>query len=112
MTVEKLREHCDAHTLFVCQLLYPLSCRSRLHTHSNFEKVKEFLPESILPQEYGGEVPMSEMIEDWKKELEQKRDQIQSLDSIKFYTSRGECDETLKKSAKSSQQCHEIYVEE
>merc|ERR1719510_250759 len=86
--------------------------RSRLHTHSNFEKVKEFLPESILPQEYGGEVPMSEMIEDWKKELEQKRDQIQSMDSIKFYTSRGEgdvCDETLKKTAKSSQQCHELF---
>ena len=39
----------------------------------------------MLPSEYGGSVPMADMIEDWKKELEQKRDQILSLDSMKFY---------------------------
>ena len=38
-----------------------------------------------LPSEYGGHVPMADMIEDWKKELEQKREQILSLDSMKFY---------------------------
>jgi len=74
--------------------------RSRLHTHSNFEKVREFFPVEMLPSEYGGSVPMADMIEDWKKELEQKRDQILSLDSMKFY---------LNQNSNSSRACGDEY---
>jgi len=60
--------------------------RSRLHTHSSFDKVKEFFPVDNLPKEYGGIVPMADMIDSWKSELEKRREKIQSLDSVRYYS--------------------------
>ena len=56
----------------------------------------------MLPSEYGGSVPMADMIEDWKKELEQKRDQILSLDSMKFYLNQNS-------NSSSSRACGDEY---
>merc|ERR1719392_494013 len=66
--------------------LLSFKLRSRLHTHSNFDKLKEYFPGEMLPEEYGGEAgPMADIISDWKKELEQKRESILGMDSLKFY---------------------------
>lgn len=64
--------------------------RSRLHTHSNFDKVREFFPVEHLPKEYGGTVPMSDMIDSWKVELEKRREKIQTLDSVRYYSDNDE----------------------
>lgn len=43
----------------------------------------------MLPKEYGGIMPMSEMIKMWKEELEAKRERLLSYDSIKLLSDRG-----------------------
>jgi len=58
--------------------------RERLRTHSNFDKLAEHVPASILPAEVGGRVPMSEMIDQWKAVLEARRDTILSLDLVEY----------------------------
>ena len=66
--------------------LLSFKLRSRLHTQSNFEKVKEFFPENNLPREYGGEIPMQDMIESWKDVLLKRREKILALDSIRYHS--------------------------
>merc|ERR1712061_521641 len=58
--------------------------RERLRTYSNFDKLAEHGPASILPAEVGGRVPMSEMIDQWKAVLEARRDTILSLDLVEY----------------------------
>lgn len=42
-----------------------------------------------MPKEYGGVMPMAEMIDLWKKELASKRDRLMSYDTIKLLSDRG-----------------------
>lgn len=57
--------------------------RKRLHTHSDVEKIRKFVPSSILPNEYGGEGgSVDSMIESWHKELQDRREDILALESI------------------------------
>lgn len=59
-------------------------------------KVKEFFPVDDLPKEYGGIVPMADMIDSWKSELEKRREKIQSLDSVRYYSNcSGSSDDDL-----------------
>merc|ERR1719361_1753560 len=59
--------------------------RKRLFTWPDFDKVKEFVPSSILPNEYGGQGgSVEEMAEAWHKELEERREKILGLESINF----------------------------
>ena len=59
--------------------------RKRLCTWPDFEKVKEFVPFSILPNNYGGEGgSVEEMAKAWHKELEERREKILELESINF----------------------------
>ncbi|CAK1588061.1 unnamed protein product [Parnassius mnemosyne] len=46
--------------------------RKRVRLYTAVEEIE--LDKSLLPQEYGGTMPMKEMIELWKKELASKRD--------------------------------------
>ena len=62
--------------------LLSLKLRDRICTLS-LERLKEKVPEHILPKEYGGEVPLDDMVSEWKKVLEERRDQVMSLDSLK-----------------------------
>lgn len=70
--------------------------RSRLHTQASFEKVREFFPAESLPEEYGGKIPLQEMVESWKAELEQRREKILSLSSMKYF-SKSDDDESHRK---------------
>jgi len=57
--------------------------RKRLFTWPDFDKVKEFIPSSILPTEYGGEGgSVDVMVEAWIKEIEERREKILALESI------------------------------
>lgn len=43
----------------------------------------------ILPKEYGGDIPLAEMIEMWKRELADNRDRLIALDSINLLSDQG-----------------------
>merc|ERR1719444_733364 len=58
--------------------------RDRFRTHANFDKLAEHVPTSILPAEVGGSIPMSEMIDQWKAVLEERREAILSLDQVEY----------------------------
>merc|ERR1719211_745136 len=58
--------------------------RERFRTHANFDKLAEHIPASILPEEAGGQVPMSVMIDQWKAVLEERRQAILSLDQVEY----------------------------
>lgn len=53
------------------------------------EDLHENIDPKLLPKEYGGVMPMSEMIKLWKEELEAKRERLLSYDSIKLLSDRG-----------------------
>lgn len=55
--------------------------RSRVRFHSKLDD-EGCVDKSLLPAEYGGIMPMREMIELFKKELEAKRDLILSHDTM------------------------------
>jgi hypothetical protein len=58
--------------------------RDRFTTHANFDKLAEHVPASILPAEAGGTVPMSEMIDQWKAVLEERRALILNSDLVEY----------------------------
>jgi len=67
---------------FAKNLLSP-KLRKRLFTWPDVEKIRDFIPSSILPNEYGGTGGfVDEMIEAWHKELEEHREDILALESI------------------------------
>ncbi|CRL06985.1 CLUMA_CG019986, isoform B [Clunio marinus] len=55
--------------------------RSRVKLHSKLDD-KDAIDRKLLPLEYGGTIPMREMIEMFKKELEAKRDVLLSHDEM------------------------------
>ncbi|XP_022176841.1 alpha-tocopherol transfer protein-like [Myzus persicae] len=50
--------------------------RSRVKIFSSIEESHTYVDKSLLPKEYGGEMEMSKMIDLWKQELLEKREQI------------------------------------
>ena len=67
---------------FAKNLLSP-KLRKRLFTWPDVEKIRDFIPSSILPNEYGGTGGfVDDMIETWHKELEEHREDILALESI------------------------------
>lgn len=50
--------------------------------HSSLDDLKRQIDPSILPKEYGGVVPLSEMIDKLKIHLRQKRHEILALDDL------------------------------
>lgn len=43
----------------------------------------------ILPKEYGGDIPLADMIEMWKKELEENRSRVLALDKMNLLSDQG-----------------------
>jgi len=78
--------------------------RERFTTHANFDKLAEHIPASILPEEAGGQVPMSVMIDQWKAVLEERRQAILSLDQVEYGIENSETSTTSKTSTASSPQ--------
>ena len=73
--------------------------RSRLHTQSSFDKVRTFFPAETLPKEYGGSVPMADMVDDWKLVLEKRREQILKLKTMRYYYSDNDNKEVVEASS-------------
>lgn len=58
-----------------------------MYTSKN-ELIKHLSPE-ILPEEYGGVMSTSVMVELWKKELEAKRERLLSYDDMNLLSDQG-----------------------
>lgn len=50
--------------------------------YKNIDELYANVDKKILPKEYGGEVPMEEMLSKFKDLLKQKREQILALDDM------------------------------
>lgn len=50
--------------------------------YKSVEELYKNVDKKILPKEYGGEVPLSEMLEKFKKVLKEKREQLLALDDM------------------------------
>ncbi|XP_001608056.1 clavesin-1 [Nasonia vitripennis] len=56
--------------------------RSRVLLHKSLDDLQNTVDPKILPKEYGGEVPLAEMIAEFKKSLRAKRNEIKALDDM------------------------------
>ncbi|XP_028136807.1 clavesin-2 [Diabrotica virgifera virgifera] len=56
--------------------------KSRLHVYKNIDDVYGHIDKKILPKEYGGEVPLKEMLDKFKTFLKEKRESILALDDL------------------------------
>uniref|UniRef100_A0A1L8DAJ2 Putative alpha-tocopherol transfer protein n=1 Tax=Nyssomyia neivai TaxID=330878 RepID=A0A1L8DAJ2_9DIPT len=56
--------------------------KKRVVLCTNLEKATRYIDNSLLPAEYGGEMPMAEMIKLFKKELEEKQSVILNNDKM------------------------------
>ncbi|KAK9511305.1 hypothetical protein O3M35_005879 [Rhynocoris fuscipes] len=58
--------------------------KNRVMVHKSVEDLKKQINPDILPQEYGGKVPLSDMIASMKKELLAKREALLGLDNMQI----------------------------
>lgn len=58
--------------------------RSRIRLHKDHATLWEHLDRKILPKEYGGEMPMSEMIELFKEEVADRSPRVSALDRMQL----------------------------
>lgn len=65
--------------------------------YDSLEVLHENINRCILPAEYGGDMPMSKMIELWKMELAAKRERLLSLENMTLLSDRG----IIRRSVKS-----------
>ncbi|KAK3918728.1 Alpha-tocopherol transfer protein-like [Frankliniella fusca] len=56
--------------------------KSRVKVFTSLENCLEHIDKKLLPKEYGGEMPMEEMIALWKEELQATRAKILALDEM------------------------------
>jgi len=68
-----------------CKTLLSDKIRKRFCTHSNISRMQEKLrSSSMLPQEYGGSVPLATMTSMWAEKLEEARPRLLELDSMTY----------------------------
>ncbi|KRT81087.1 CRAL-TRIO domain containing protein [Oryctes borbonicus] len=63
--------------------------RDRILLFESQVEVHKNVDPKVLPKEYGGEMPISEMIALWKKELMEKRQRLLSFDRMQLISDKG-----------------------
>lgn len=53
-----------------------------MQIHKSLEELHQKVDKKILPKEYGGEVPIAEMVEKLKAKLKAQREQVLALDDM------------------------------
>lgn len=59
--------------------------------YKSIEEMYEKIDKKILPKEYGGEIPMEEMLAKFKSLLKQKREKILALDDMYIEVDEKSC---------------------
>lgn len=65
-----------------CKTLLSDKIKNRFQVHSDETKLRKKVPVRILPKEYGGTVPIAEMIKMYKKELTAVRSRLLMMDQM------------------------------
>ncbi|XP_050432908.1 retinaldehyde-binding protein 1 isoform X2 [Adelges cooleyi] len=60
----------------------------RMKMYNSKEELHKKLDKRVLPKEYGGTMPMAEMIDLWKKELLSNRESLLNLDNMKLLSDK------------------------
>nr|CAD7406111.1 unnamed protein product [Timema cristinae] len=58
--------------------------KSRIRLHSGFEELQKAVNPKILPKEYGGVVPLADMIDQFKVQLHERQEAIRALDEMEI----------------------------
>ncbi|XP_058835777.1 retinaldehyde-binding protein 1-like [Topomyia yanbarensis] len=58
--------------------------KSRIYCHRSVTELKKNIDVDLLPEEYGGKIPLTELNEHFKKYLLQKRDMLLALDEMEI----------------------------
>ncbi|XP_074101077.1 clavesin-1-like [Cotesia typhae] len=56
--------------------------KDSIMVYKNIEKLKKVINPKILPKEYGGDVPLTDMIAAFKKKLREKHEELKALDDM------------------------------
>ncbi|XP_065226019.1 clavesin-2 isoform X2 [Planococcus citri] len=80
--------------------------RSRFMMHHSLNDIVDHMDIDTLPKEYGGTIPMADMIEMWKSELLQKRERLLSLDKMVLLNNDCVTKKKYSKSAKAQAMTH------
>lgn len=78
--------------------------RNRLTVYTNDKNLTKAVDPECLPLELGGKMPLNEMVELWKQELNEKREIIVKLDEITLLSDRGILRKSTYNAEKSSGQ--------
>ncbi|KAK6622037.1 hypothetical protein RUM44_001844 [Polyplax serrata] len=62
--------------------------KGRVISHNSLDDFKEHISPKILPKEYGGEVPLKDMIDKFKEEMKKQREAIAALDEMEIDLSK------------------------
>lgn len=62
---------------------------SHLQLFESQSELHKNIDPKVLPKEYGGDMPVSEMVALWKMELAEKRDRLLSYDRIQLLSDKG-----------------------
>ncbi|KOC68047.1 Clavesin-2 [Habropoda laboriosa] len=65
--------------------------KSRISVHKSLEELKSAIDPRILPKEYGGDIPLCDMIAAFKKTLREQRNRIKELDDMYVEISSMDC---------------------
>jgi len=57
--------------------------QKRIVVYKSDEDFKKLFDASLLPEEYGGKIPMAEMIEMFKNEIQERQDRLVALDEMR-----------------------------
>nr|CAD7429939.1 unnamed protein product [Timema monikensis] len=63
--------------------------KNRFIIHNSLEELHKKVDPQVLPKEYGGVMPLSQMTDLWMKELISKRGQLLALDDMKLLSNKG-----------------------
>ncbi|XP_008182446.2 clavesin-2 isoform X1 [Acyrthosiphon pisum] len=75
-----------AYDYFQSRISPKLSARMKMY--NSLSELHETLDKKVLPKEYGGEMPMAEMISLWKKELLANREKLIALDNMRLLSDK------------------------
>uniref|UniRef100_A0A0A9WJV2 Clavesin-2 n=1 Tax=Lygus hesperus TaxID=30085 RepID=A0A0A9WJV2_LYGHE len=67
-----------------CSGRFSPKIRERAHIHTSLASLHSKVDPSVLPKEWGGVIPIADMIESWKQELASKRESLLALDKMKI----------------------------
>ncbi|XP_033191707.1 clavesin-2 [Bombus vancouverensis nearcticus] len=65
--------------------------KNRIMVHKSLDELKTAIDPTILPKEYGGEIPLCEMIANFKKTLREQRNRIKELDDMYIEITSADC---------------------